>query len=90
MWASDWHMMDWGAGGSRRILSMIFWLLVFIAVIAGVIWLARPSSYFAKGRLGLPRRASSLDVLEERYARGEINLGEYLEKKRDLADRNRT
>jgi putative membrane protein len=30
------------------------------------------------------RRSPGLDVLEERYARGEINRDEYLEKKRDI------
>jgi len=33
---------------------------------------------------GMERRSSGLDVLEERYARGEINRDEYLEKKRDM------
>lgn len=33
---------------------------------------------------GVERRSSGLDVLEERYARGEINRDEYLEKKRDI------
>ena len=33
---------------------------------------------------GMERRSSGLDVLEERYARGEINRDEYLEKKRDI------
>ena len=33
---------------------------------------------------GVERRSSALDVLEERYARGEINRDEYLEKKRDI------
>jgi len=36
-------------------------------------------------RRGLPpRRSPGLDVLEERYARGEINRDEYLQKKKDI------
>ena len=31
------------------------------------------------------RRSGGLDVLEERYARGEINRDEYLQKKKDIA-----
>jgi putative membrane protein len=31
-----------------------------------------------------PRRSSGRDVLEERYARGEINRDEYLQKKKDI------
>jgi putative membrane protein len=30
------------------------------------------------------RRSSGLDVLEERYARGEIHRDEYMEKKKDI------
>ena len=30
------------------------------------------------------RRQPGLDVLEERYARGEINRDEYLQKKKDI------
>ena len=33
---------------------------------------------------GVERRSSALDLVEERYARGEINRDEYLEKKRDI------
>jgi putative membrane protein len=32
----------------------------------------------------LDRRSAGLDVLEERYARGEINRDEYLQKKKDI------
>jgi len=40
------------------------------------------------GRCGTPSRRHSpgLDVLEERYARGEIDRDEYLQKKKDLSD----
>jgi uncharacterized membrane protein len=33
----------------------------------------------------MERQSSGFDVLEERYARGEINREEYLEKKRDIS-----
>jgi putative membrane protein len=85
MWGygHDWGMMGgWGGGG-----FMFVWLLVFVALVAGVIWFVRsPSpSYAAAGRGELPRRSSGLDILEERYAHGEINRDEFLQKKKEIA-----
>lgn len=76
-----WGMMgswgyDWG------VAHMIVWIVILIAIIVGIVWLVR--YLLAKDDLVLPRRRAGLDVLEERYARGEINRDEYLEKKRDL------
>jgi len=62
---------------------MIIWIVILIAIVALVVWLVR--SLTGPGAQHLPpRRSPGLDVLEERYARGEIKRDEYLEKKRDL------
>jgi len=54
----------------------LFWI-----VIAGVlIWAALALS----GRRPSGRPESALDILEKRYARGEISREEFEEKKRDL------
>ena len=66
--------MGWGMG-------FIFWLAILAAIIAGVVWFVR-SQPLAGGQ----RRSTSLEVLEERYARGEIKREEYLQKKRDIVD----
>lgn len=71
----DWMMNGWGMG-----LGFIFWLLTLGAVVAGIIWLVRSPG---KG-WNITPRSSGLDLLEERYARGEITREEYLEKKRDM------
>ena len=60
---------------------MIIWPLVLVALVIGVIWFLRSPSQ--RGRL--PRRSSGLDILEERYARGEINRDEFLQKKREIS-----
>jgi putative membrane protein len=57
----------------------IFWLVILGVIVAGVVWFVRPQSL-----AGDQRRSTSLEVLEERYARGEINREEYLQKKRDI------
>ena len=84
MWGygHDWGMMGGWSGGA---FGMIFWPLVLIALVAGVIWYVRSPSDGSAGRLLPPRRSSGLDILEERYARGEINRDEYLQKKQEIS-----
>ncbi len=82
MWGygPNWGMMGWGYG-AFGFFHMIFWIVILGAVIAAVIWFVRtPGTYRS-----FLRRSSGLDVLEERYARGEINREEYLQKKQDIS-----
>lgn len=76
-----WGMM--GGYGGYGGFGMFIWPIILIAIVALVVWLVRSTA--ASGMHNVPtRRSSGLDVLEERYARGEINRDEYLQKKRDL------
>ncbi len=82
MWGygPHWGMMGGWGYGSYGGFDMLLWPIVLIAVIVGVVWFVRKD-----GSQGMPvRRSTGLDVLEERYARGEISREEYLEKKRDI------
>ncbi len=82
MWGygHDWGMMGgWGGGA----FNMIIWPLVLVALVIGAIWFVRSPSYGGAGQL--PRRSSALDILEERYARGEINRDEFLKKKQEIS-----
>jgi putative membrane protein len=74
-------MGGWGGYGFG-LIHMVIWIVILIAVIALVVWLVR--SVAAPGGQHLPRRSAGLDVIEERYARGEINRDEYLQKKKDI------
>lgn len=78
-----WGMMS-GYGWGYGPVHMIFWAVVLIAVIAAIVWLVRSMSGGPAGG-GTARRSAGLDLLEERYARGEINRDEYLQKKKDIA-----
>ncbi len=74
------EMMSWG--GWMAPFGMIIWLLILALIVAGVVWLFR--ALMPQPRDNIGRRSSALDVLEQRYARGEINRDEYLEKRRDI------
>jgi putative membrane protein len=68
----------WGVWGVGMLLVMLtFWVLVIVGLIALVRWLA------AQGRE--PRSDAALDILRQRYARGEINKDEFDAKRRDLS-----
>ena len=69
----------WGMGFGGGFFMILFWVVIIVAVVLLVKWLAGGSA-----RLDLPRGKSALDVLKERYARGEIGKDEFEQKKRDL------
>jgi len=64
--------------------GLLWWVLVILGIVVLVRLLARGSGA-APARDG-PVPESALDILRNRYARGEIDKAEFEEKKRDLAD----
>jgi putative membrane protein len=71
----------WGWGMGFGWISMIlFWALVVFAIVAIVRWLMPQPLGGASHRDRTP-----LEVLQERYARGEIDREEYEQKRQDLA-----
>ncbi len=75
----DWGGWGWGPGFGW-IFMILFWALVILGVVALAKWL-----FFAAGPrdFGSPGK-SALDILKERYARGEINREQYEQMRRDL------
>ena len=63
---------------------MVFWLLALVLLAGAAIWFMRSSPSIGLGRQGATASSSGLDLLEQRYARGEVNREEYLQKKGDL------
>jgi putative membrane protein len=58
-----------------------FWLVVIVLGVLGAVLYARTNG---QGLSGFSIRPRALDVLEERYAKGEIGRDEYLQKKADI------
>jgi putative membrane protein len=84
----DWHMGQQGMMGGWGLgwwFSSIFMLLFGVLVIIGLIFLIKWLVQTTRKGTGTSDGGSrALDILKERYARGEINKEEFEEKKRDL------
>lgn len=76
------YMHGWGMGG----YSMVFMVLFWVVLIAGVVLLVRYLMTSTRGVSGTAKdeRSNALDILKERYARGEIDKEEFEEKKKDI------
>ncbi|BAV33283.1 hypothetical protein SCL_0967 [Sulfuricaulis limicola] len=72
------NMDGWGMGFGG-IGMILFWVLIIAGIVVLTKWLAD-----GPRRSDTPRENSALDVLKQRYARGEINREEFEQKKRDL------
>jgi putative membrane protein len=60
---------------------ILFWVLMILVI---VLLIRRIRTSKGSGREAGPPAESALEILKKRYARGEVNKEEYLEKKKDL------
>lgn len=85
-----WHMHDgdhmfghaWGWGASLG--HALLWLLVIAAVVITTIVFTRR---LGGGSSATNHGRTALDRLDERYADGEMDREEYLQRKKDILDR---
>ena len=78
-------MADWGWGwsggagmGFGWIFMILFWALIILGIVALAKWL------ISTGTLGGSAGKRPLDILKERYARGEVTRDQYEQMRRDL------
>jgi len=78
-----WQVMPW-YGMIFGPIIMIIWLVILVVVVAAVV------RWFQGGTIGplssLSGRKRALEILEERFAKGEIDKDEFQEKKRLLSE----
>ncbi len=78
-WGWSMHPMWglWGAWGLGMMLMMlVFWAVVIAGLVLGIRWLTHQGAE--------ARRDPALELLRQRYARGEIGKEEFEARKRDL------
>lgn len=75
----------WMHGGGYWLgmgLHGVFWLVLIAAVVVGIVWAVRSTG---RSQDTPPRGGSSArQILDERYARGEIDREEYQARRKDL------
>lgn len=77
-------MMDGGVGfthGAGGAFGLLFWIILIVLVIVAVRWLVKDNGSERK------QDNSALDILDKRYARGEIDQQEYEQKRREISQK---
>ena len=79
MWGGMESFGTW-APGFGWIFMLLFWTLLILGILTLIKWLAGDVN-----SRDTPAQKTALQILEERYARGEIEHEEFEQKKRDLS-----
>ena len=74
----SWMWGGWGIG--MMLITLGFWAVVIAGIVLGIRWLV------SQGQ-GSSRPDAALEVLRQRYARGEVNREEFEARNRDLRER---
>lgn len=70
-------MMNFGVMSGGWFLMILFWVFVVVGLIALLKWLIQSGQSSVKNK-------TALEILNERYAKGEIDKKEYEDKKKSL------
>lgn len=75
MWYNYNNMMGFGLFGG--VVMLVFWVFIILMII----WIVKESS----NKYSRPEAGKALEILKERYAKGEINKEEFEIKRKDIA-----
>jgi putative membrane protein len=84
----NWHMGPgmmggWGMGWFGGIFMIIFWILILMALVYFIKWLVQSTGRRHPNMTGGNR---ALEILQERYVRGEIDKSTFEKMKMDLSN----
>jgi putative membrane protein len=77
-----WMMGDWGMGWFGMIFMLLFWGLIIVGLVFLIRWLIQATG--DRSNSGVSMGSNAMDILKERYAKGEINRDEFESMKKDL------
>ena len=83
--ADTWMHGDWGWGWMA--LMMVMMLLFWGAIIAGIVWLIRGASWGTTPRVPDASKETPAEILDRRFAQGEISEEDYRARREVLAGR---
>lgn len=72
-----WNMMGGGFFGIGWIMIILFWIVVILGIVALIKWIVGSDKTDHSSQ-------KPLEILKERYARGEIDKKEYQEMKKEI------
>ena len=75
-------MGGWGMGWFGMIFMIIFWGLIIVGLVLLIRWLIQNTS--GKRQTGVRTGSNAMDILKERYAKGEINRDKFESMKKDI------
>lgn len=83
----NWHMGqgmmgNWGMGWFGMIIMLLFWVLVIAGIVVLIRWLVHSTG--SRNRSNVGTGSQAMDILKERFAKGEIGRDKFESMKKEI------